>query len=174
MALALTASAEPIQLSLWAPDLQLRPAESDIKGLRLDIYGQNHNVTGIDLGFAGVTTGDFNGYSSQWIYNRIDGDAYGVVGGLFLHVGGEGCGLEGGFVALFDKDFTGVASGFYNEIDGALTGVQFGFLNRVNELHGLQLGFVNMAKTGRGLQLGLVNIFDEGFCPVFPFLNFHF
>lgn len=174
LALSLTTSADPVQLSIWAPGLQLRPAEADIQGLRLDIYGKNHNVTGLDLGFVGVSTGDVNGLSEQYIYNYIVGDAYGWIGGMILHVGGEGCGVEGGLVALFDKDFTGLAGGLYSEIGGALTGVQLGFLNRCNELHGVQLGFVNMAKTGRGLQLGLVNIFDEGFCPVFPFVNFHF
>ena len=172
--LSAQAEEQPFQLSLWAPQPQLQPAEADICGLRLCVYGQNNNLRGVDLGFAGVLTGNMDGYSSQMFYNRIDGDAFGVASGLFLHVHGEACGLEGGCVAFFDKDFTGLCGGVYSEVAGTLHGVQCGFVNYCRELRGVQFGLVNMAETGYGLQLGLVNIFPEGFCPVFPFINFRF
>ena len=168
------ATEESVQLSLWAPNIQLRPAESDIRGLRLDIYGQNHNITGADLGIVGITTGDMNGFSHQWIYDRIDGEAYGVAMSLILHVSGDSCGVEGGCGAFFEKDFTGICGGVYSNVAGAMTGLQMGFVNNCNELHGVQFGLVNMATSGRGLQLGFVNIFDEGIAPVLPFINFHF
>lgn len=168
------ADEKAVQLSFFAPDLQLQPSEADIRGIRLSVYGESHDVTGFDLGFAGVTTGDFNGYSLQFVYGRIDGDAYGVAESLILHVRGDGCGVGGGCVAFFEKDFTGLCGGVYSDVSGLVTGAQLGFVNSCNELCGVQFGLVNMAHTGTGLQLGLVNIFDEGFLPVCPFINFHF
>ena len=176
LAAAVSAQAvdEPLQLSLWVPDLQLCSAQSDIWGLRLDIYGQNNNLTGCDIGFVGILTGEMNGFSHQYIYNRIDRDAFGVACGLILHVGGEACGYQVGCAAFFERDFTGLCGGVYSDVAGTLHGAQVGFVNRCTELDGVQFGFVNMAEKGYGLQIGLVNIFNEGFCPVFPFFNFHF
>lgn len=168
------AEEEPVQFSLWAPDIQYRPAESDVRGLRLSIYGENHNLTGVDLGFAGILTGNMHGYSSYWLYNRIDGEAFGVAGALLLHIKGESRGIVSGCAVFVKEDLTGFGCGVYTEVAKSMTGVQFGFVNYCRELNGLQFGFVNMAETGYGLQLGLVNIFPEGFCPVFPFFNFRF
>jgi hypothetical protein len=168
------AAEEPFQFSLWAPDVQYRPAQSDVRGLRLSIYGENHSLTGVDLGFVGVLTGDMHGYSGYWLYNRIDGEAFGVAGALILHIQGEGRGIASGCAAFLNADFTGLCGGVYSDVAGTLHGVQLGFVNRCTELDGVQFGFVNMAERGYGLQIGLVNIFNEGFCPVFPFFNFHF
>ena len=36
----------------------------------------------------------------------------------------------------------------------------------------VQVGFMNMTKKLRGVQIGFLNFAENGFLPVFPFINF--
>lgn len=50
------------QLALFHP-AQVFPAETDIKGVRVDLlYGKNANVVGLDWGLVHHATTDFRGY----------------------------------------------------------------------------------------------------------------
>ena len=168
-------AAEPIQLSLWAPELQLINAGADISGLRLSIYGENNNVKGIDFGFVGVTKGDFTGLGLNFIYSKIDGDFKGVDGyGLCTRVGGNAVGVNWNLLNICCGDRTGVALGLLNIDKQELKGLDWGIVNYCGKLNGVQLGLLNWAESGCGLQVGLVNIFKDGFFPVFPFINFNF
>jgi hypothetical protein len=53
-----------------------------------------------------------------------------------------------------------------------LTGFQVGAVNSQSVSDGVQLGIVNLSQRSNGLQIGLINIMDNGFLPIFPFINF--
>jgi len=116
----------PIQLAL-VPQVQLVHEDRSIRGVRLNIYGRNYNMTGIDIGLAHETKADFNGVSF----------------GLINFVHGEGRGLQ--------------FSGLYSEATTKMSGLQVGMFNRSNNIHGLQIGLANFADDMTGIQLGLWN-----------------
>jgi len=69
----------------------------------------------------------------------------------------------------------GVALGTVNINQGSFKGLQWGFVNHSMDGDGLQLGVVNFAQKYHGLQIGLINIIkQDGFLPVFPFVNWSF
>jgi hypothetical protein len=184
--LAVAAQAQAVfQASLWAPDLQLVPASEDVSGIRLQVYGQNRNVKGLDIGFAHYTTGDFTGLGGLWtLYNRVDGTTTGVQWGLINYTQGEVKGWQSGWLNINTADLTGLQTGLisWNDIaTSEVTGIQLGLVNTAKHVHGLQLGFVNYAETLKGVQIGLwnqVNSRDwDQFDPlpkVFPFINIGF
>ena len=131
----------PIQLAL-VPQIQLVHEDTSIQGVRLNIYGRNQNVTGVDLGLAHETKGDFKGIS------------FGLVS--FVH--GEGRGLQ--------------FNGLYSEATVSMTGLQVGMVNRSNNMHGLQIGLANFADDMTGIQLGLWNeIKSKERWQVIPLIN---
>jgi hypothetical protein len=184
--LAVAAQAQAVfQASLWAPDIQLVPASEDVSGIRLQIYGQNRNVKGLDIGFAHYTTGDFTGLGGLWtLYNRVDGTTTGVQWGVVNYTQGDVTGWQGGWININSADVKGLQTGLvsWNDIATSdFTGLQLGFVNASKHVHGVQLGFVNYAETLKGVQIGLwnqVNSRDWGqFDPlpkVFPFINIGF
>jgi hypothetical protein len=118
---------KPFQLALVAP-AQLVPGDESIQGLRLNfIFGSNHNVSGVDIGLAHETTGDFKG----------------VAFGLVSFVRGEARGLQ------FD--------GIYTEATTSMSGLQVGMFNHSGSMHGLQIGLANFADDMTGIQIGLWN-----------------
>lgn len=188
-ATAVRAETHSIELSLWSPTLQIGDTSDDISGLRLALYGENHNMTGVDIGLWTVTTGEFFGLQLAWIYSRTEGDFNGLLdGGIVSRVRGEMYGVDLGFITFVDSKACGVVSGLFSLIDGEMKGFQFGFVNYASTLNGFQLGFVNTASAlsgfqlglvnwaerGYGLQIGLINVFGDGFLPVFPIVNFNF
>ncbi len=184
--LAVSAHAEAFfQASLWAPEPQLVPATEDVRGIRLQIYGENRNVTGVDIGFAHSTTGDFVGFGGLWtLYNHVGGTTTGVQWGLVNYTQGDVLGWQAAFINISSAKVTGLQTGLvnWNDISSAdLSGVQLGFINIAKHVHGLQLGFVNYATSLKGVQLGLWNQVDsrdwDQFDPlpkVFPFINIGF
>jgi hypothetical protein len=116
----------PIQLAL-VPKFQLVHEDNSIQGVRLNIYGRNQNMAGVDLGLAHETKGDFKGVSF----------------GLVNIVHGEGRGLQ--------------FSGLYAEATTRMAGLQVGMVNRSNNMHGLQIGLANFADDMTGIQIGLWN-----------------
>jgi hypothetical protein len=183
---AIVAPAQSVfQASLWAPEIQLVPASEDISGIRLQVYGQNRNVKGIDLGFAHYTTGDFTGLGGLWtLYNRVDGTTTGVQWGLINYTQGNVTGWQGGWINLNSDDITGLQTGLVNCNDIAssdFTGLQLGLINTAKHVTGVQFGFINYAETLQGVQIGLWNQVNvrawNQFDPlpkVFPFINIGF
>jgi len=184
--LAVSAHAQAFfQASLWAPEPQLVPSTEDVKGVRLQIYGENRNVSGIDIGFAHSTTGNFVGFGGLFtIYNHVAGTTTGVQMGIINFTEGEVTGWQGGWFNISSAKVTGLQTALvnWNDISSAdLSGVQLGLINIAKHVHGLQLGFVNYAASLKGVQIGIWNQVDsrdwDQFDPlpkVFPFINVGF
>lgn len=139
------AQTKPIQLALFSP-VQIFPETSSIAGIRLSLlYGNNVNVTGVDVG----------------LVNRITGSGTGIQWG--------GVGLtDGNFNGVQWNVFANVTK-------GNVEGVQLGWYNSAGHVHGAQLGLVNRAGTMKGLQLGILNFIDTGGqFPFFPIVNWSF
>lgn len=131
----------PIQLAL-VPQVQLVHEDKSIQGVRLNIYGRNYNMTGVDIGLAHETKADFKGVSF----------------GLVNIVHGEGRGLQ--------------FSGLYSEATTQMSGLQVGMVNRSNNIHGIQIGLANFADDMTGIQLGLWNeIKSKQQWSVIPIIN---
>ena len=174
------------QASLWAPDLQLVPATESISGVRLELYGENKNMTGFEIGVVNITTGDFVGVTGllPTLYNRVDGTTKGVQFGIVNATKGEVVGWQHGLVNLPSAKVTGLQMGILNWHEAArvdVSGVQFGLINTSKRVIGLQIGLVNYAQSLKGVQIGLWNEVDsrnwDDFHPlprVFPIINLGF
>jgi hypothetical protein len=131
----------PLQLAL-VPQFQLVHEDTSIQGFRLNIYGRNQNVSGVDIGLVHETKRDFKG----------------VAFGLINIVHGEGRGLQ--------------FSGLYTETTTRMAGLQVGMVNRSNNMHGIQIGLANFADDMTGFQFGLWNeIKNKEQWNVIPFIN---
>jgi hypothetical protein len=117
---------KPLQLAL-VPTVQLVPQDQSIRGLRLNIYGDNQNMSGVDIGLMHETKDRFSG----------------VGFGLLNIAHGETRGLQ--------------FSGIYSGADGRMSGLQVGMVNRSANIHGLQIGLANFADDMTGIQIGLWN-----------------
>lgn len=168
---------KPIQLAFWPPDLQLVNETESITGLRLNIYGRNLDMTGLDLGFIHESTGGFGGialglastvksemYGLQWVflYSRTGGGAHGWSSGLLSRVDGGLHGIQTSAVSLTDGDSVGAQLSFiFNESKADLSGLQFGLVNRAAGIQGVQIGIANFATNMQGLQIGIWNQIDS-------------
>ena len=185
----LHAQNHPFQAALWAPDIQLVPATEDIVGVRLEIYGENRNVTGLDIGLINVTTGDFSGvagavYVVPTLFNRVDGVTTGWQMGAVNVTGGRVTGWQGGLASINRSEVIGLNTSIINwsmPSTSSLRGVQIAFLNVTGPVSGVQIGLVNYATSLRGIQIGLWNeVASRGygdFSPlprVFPIINIGF
>jgi hypothetical protein len=122
--------------------VQLVPEDESIRGVRLNIYGRNQNMSGVDIGLAHETMGDFRG----------------VGFGLINIVHGEGRGLQFG--------------GIYSEATARMSGLQVGIVNRSSNMNGIQIGLANFADDMTGFQFGLWNeIKNKEKFPVIPIIN---
>ena len=181
----------PIQLALWPPDLQLVDQEQSIHGLRLNIYGRNANVSGVDLGLVHEASGEFKGVAFglaslvdgglhgvqwTWFYSRAGGDSVGWQAGLITRADGGFRGLQTSAANMNEGDTTGVQIAWvYNSTATHLTGAQIGLVNRATIVNGLQLGLVNLTEQMDGLQLGLWNQIDsKETLTILPFVNWKF
>jgi hypothetical protein len=162
-------AAAPFQFA--APGLRA-PDDPDVNGLRFSvIHGENRSVRGFDFGMiAYSTTGSLEGFSwimgvhritgnmsgfASSIINLHGGTDIGVNAGVFNHVNNVKHGANVAFVNLTDH-YAMVDVGGINMSDGAV----------------VQVGFMNMTKKLRGVQIGFLNFAENGFLPVFPFINF--
>jgi hypothetical protein len=131
----------PIQLAL-APPVELVNQDYSINGLRLNIYGSNKNVFGVDIGLMHETVQDFHG----------------VAFGLLSFVHNDARGLQ------FD--------GIYSGVDKRMSGLQVGIVNHAGDMHGLQIGLANFADDATGIQIGLWNeIKSKSSWSVIPIIN---
>jgi hypothetical protein len=136
-----TGVTKPIQLAL-VPPVELVPENESISGLRLNIYGSNRNVFGVDIGLIHETKEDFHG----------------IAFGLLSFVHGEARGLQ--------------LSGIYSTADKRMSGLQVGMVNRSPSMHGLQIGLANFADDMTGIQIGLWNeIKNKPSWNVIPIIN---
>lgn len=164
------------QFSFWAPDLQLVDASEDINGLRINlVYGENNNVTGLDLGIIGVTHGDFKGFAWN-LGNSVNGNATGILWqGFYGNIDGRFAGWQDAWIARLKGESAGLQTALVGLVEGSLRGVQVGLFNKANEVRGLQLGFVNWAENLHGVQIGLINYAkNSDLFPVLPIVNWSF
>lgn len=144
----------PVQLALFNP-VQLVPEGESVTGLRLNIYGKNTTLTGIDWGFV----------------HHLTAPSMGAQFGLVAYCESDFTGWQDSFINLTKGTFSGLQDGAYNSACGGM-GVQFGFINTAKSWEGIQLGFVNHAGTMKGIQVGIVNIIKSGGqFPIFPLVN---
>jgi hypothetical protein len=155
----------PIQLSL-TPDIALFPKDTLVRGLALNIWGQNPQ-TSLNLGLVNGSTGDSAGFS--WgLANYADSYR----------------GVQFGWVNLSYENYVGWQQGWVNIAQGTFTGFQSGLINVSESTTGFQLGVINYAQTLKGVQIGFVNLamnnqvfFEElpdQLAPGFPILNWSF
>ena len=135
----------PIQLALFPPDLQLIPENESIGGFRLEIYGRNQDVLGVDIGLVHEARGNFRG-AEFGIVNLVHGDFVGMQ-----------------------------LAGIYSETKNHISGFQVGMVNRAHSMSGIQIGFVNFADDMTGFQFGIFNeISSKQTLPVLPLINAKF
>jgi len=139
------AGEKPVNLSLFTP-ISIAKESDAVTAFRFNlIYGKNTSVQVVDLGLVNHTT---TGLSK---------------------------GLEWGFVNYGEADFKGIQLGGVNIAKGSFEGFEWGFVNSVGSARGLQLGFINIAQKMHGIQVGLINMIkQDGFMPIFPFVNWSF
>jgi len=139
------AGEKPVNLSLFTP-VSIAKESDSVTAFRFNlIYGKNTSVQVVDLGLVNHTT---SGLSK---------------------------GLQWGFVNYGEADFKGIQLGAGNIQNGNFEGFEWGFVNSAGSARGLQLGFVNIAQKLHGIQVGLVNVIkQDGFMPIFPFVNWSF
>jgi len=165
-AAASTASGETafLQLSL-TPDIALQSRDTTIRGISLNIWGENPQYS-FTLGFINGSTGESSGFS--WGLANYS-ESY--------------TGVQWSFVNFSTGDFVGWQSAAVNYSSGTFVGLQSGFVNYAKDMKGLQWGAVNYAEKLDGVQIGFANIainngwFDEfpnKLAKGFPFVNWSF
>lgn len=154
-----------LQLSLWAPKVQLVPPEICISGLKLNLpYGSNAQVTGIDLGLVSIAREQGSDLDARVSALQVN---------LFNKTSGSFAGIQAGLVNLSDTS-SGIMVGLVNSAAGQVSGIEVGLINTSLEFHGVEIGLVNYTEFLQGLQIGLVNIATKSTVPVFPIINFCF
>ena len=181
----------PIQLALWPPDVQLLAEEESVRGLRLNVYGRNLNVAGVDIGFVHESSGEFKGvafglaslvdggmkgFQWTWIYSRAGGESAGWQAAVLSRADGGLQGLQTSALNLNEGDTAGVQIAWiYNHAATHISGAQVGLVNRAISVKGLQLGLVNLTEQLDGLQLGLWNQIDaKENWTILPIVNWKF
>jgi hypothetical protein len=165
VASAVSAGAEEFFQASLTPDVAIYAKTTEIRGLALDIWGENPQHS-LNLGFVNGSTGDSGGFS------------WGLVNYADSYTG-----TAWGAVNFSRESFTGWQSGCVNISQGDFLGLQSGGINLAQGFEGLQLGFVNYAENLRGVQLGFINValnnpwfteFPDKLATGFPFVNWSF
>jgi hypothetical protein len=161
------ASAErAFQLSL-TPDIAIVPRGETVKGLSLNIWGENE-VQGVNLGLINGMVGESKGFSYSLLGTYAESYRGVLWGGFFAHTSG---------------DVVGWQSAMVNISSGTIVGLQSGLLNFAKDAKGVQLGLVNYTENLHGVQIGLANIvtsnpwfsdFPQKLATGFPFVNWSF
>jgi hypothetical protein len=152
------------------PDIAIYPKTDEIRGLSLNIWGENPQH-GVALGFVNGSSGDSAGFT--W--------------GLFNYADSY-TGVSWGLVNYSKTSFVGWQGGIWlplvNVSKGKFIGFQDAWLfNYAEEFHGFQLGLVNYSEQLHGVQIGLVNIaknnpwfdeFPDKLATGFPIVNWSF
>jgi len=134
------------------PDIAIHPKTTEIRGLSLNIWGENPQH-GCALGFVNGSTGDSSGFT--W--------------GFFANYAESYTGVAWSMVNISKTSFVGWQAGLVNYSEGHFKGLQMGFVNYAENLHGVQLGLANIAMNN-----GWFNEFPDKLATGFPFFNWSF
>ncbi len=134
------------------PDIAIYSKTTEIRGLSLNIWGENPQY-GAALGFVNGSTGDSSGFSWAFFYNYAD--TY--------------TGVEWSLVNYSKTSFTGWQAGMVNYSEGKFNGLQMGLVNYAENLHGVQIGLANIAMNNPWF-----NDFPDKLATGFPFVNWSF
>jgi hypothetical protein len=164
------ASAET-SLQFNMPGLQA-PIDPDVAGARFVLlHGVNTSVHGLDLGlFSFSEAGTRSGFSANFGFSRVSGRSSGCAGSFINVHSGDDTGINAGFINIVKTIDHGLNLGFVNISEG-FSMVDVGGLS-MSERSEIQLGFVNFTKEIENFQFGFLNFAENGFFPVFPFVNF--
>lgn len=121
------------------PEIAIQKRDTTIKGITLNIWGENEQ-TAFAWGGVNGSTGDSGGLSLS-LYNYAE-DYTGVHWGFVNWSSDKFTGWQNGFLNI-GNEVSGVQSGSVN-IAKKISGVQFGFLNYTEQLNGVQIGFANV------------------------------
>jgi hypothetical protein len=160
------------QFQLALPSLNI-PSDPEVDGMRLSfIWGKNRSTNGFDLGILSVSeTSDFSGLALVGGVSRVTGRMdSGVAFSLVNYHSGSDSGVNGAFINLVNDTQDAFNTGFVTIASGT-TSVDVGGVN-VSKASTAQIGFINVTKHIKSFQLGFINMADNGFLPVFPFVNF--
>lgn len=164
-AAGLHAADAPFFQASLTPDIAIYSKTNEIRGIALDIWGENPQHS-FNLGFINGSTGNSGGFSLGLVNYA---DSY--------------TGVEWSILNLSKTSFVGWQSGLVNFSSGKFSGFQSGWVNLAQEFHGLQLGLVNCSEKLHGVQIGLVNIannnpwfkeFPDKLATGFPIANWSF
>jgi hypothetical protein len=134
------------------PDIAIHPSTTEIRGLSLNIWGENPQH-GVALGFVNGSTGNSSGFSWAFIANYDDNYT----------------GVHWGLVNLSKQSFVGWQAGFVNAAQGHFKGLQWGAVNYAENLHGVQIGFINVAENNSWFK-----DFPNQLAKGFPIVNWSF
>ncbi|TAL01698.1 MAG: hypothetical protein EPO07_08065 [Verrucomicrobia bacterium] len=112
----------------FTPDVAIHPRTTYVRGISLDIWGENPQ-TSFNLGVINGSTGESVGFSWALLGNYAESYT----------------GIQWGFVNYCERDFLGWQGGLLNISQGNFTGLQTGFVNYAENLKGIQLGLLNIA-----------------------------
>lgn len=186
----------PFQSSIYNP-VQLVDERKDISGLRLSLlYGENVEITGIDLGIglnvskklSGIQVAGLANLVSDYLQHRTASSVTGIqIAGLGnqadhlsgVQIGGFGNGVEfdaAGIQIGLIGNGAGTIKGIqlariYNYTEGSMTGMQIGAFNFADSVTGLQIGLFNKCRKLSGMQLGLVNHIEQSRFSYLPIIN---
>ena len=103
-------------LSVFSPG-QLPTPSSSIYGGRLSlVYGECHELCGLDLGLSGYVRERMCGVQLEAVWNGVG------------------------------TDMDGLQLGLLNTVEGDLSGLQLGLVNVADRLYGCQIGLVNIVQ----------------------------
>jgi hypothetical protein len=158
--------AEKVFQASLTPEIAIYPRHTEIRGLSLDVWGENPQHS-LNLGLINGSTGDSGGFT------------WGIVNYADSYTG-----IAWGLANYSRVSFTGWQDGWVNAAQGNFKGLQTGWIaNYAENMQGLQLGFVNYAENLRGVQLGFLNVamnnpwfneFPNKLATGFPILNWSF
>jgi hypothetical protein len=132
----------PFQVAVFNP-LQVFVEEDGVKGARVSAgYGQNADISGIDVGFVGVS-GTMTGLQINAGYNGPE-NLDGLQISSLNQVGDRVRGVQLGGVISYAEEAVGLQIAGLHSRAESMTGVQIaGMVNEAEELTGVQIGFVN-------------------------------
>ena len=141
---AVSLRAEPdgyFMLSVFSPG-QLPAPSSTIYGGRLSlIYGDCHELYGVDFGVTGSVREHMDGAQLNLFWNGVG------------------------------TDMAGFQLGVANTVEGYFAGLQLGLVSVADELYGCQIGLVNVTTHLYGCQIGLLNFATDREWTFWPFIN---
>ena len=147
----LQAEDAPFFQASLTPDIAIYPKTTEIRGISLDIWGENPQHS-FNLGFVNGSTGNSSGFT--WAF--------------FVNYDESYTGVAWAMVNISKEKFVGWQSGMVN-VAKEFHGLQWGLVNYAENLHGVQIGFANIA-----INNGWFNEFPDKLAKGFPFVNWSF